>query len=494
MSERSDQGSQPQFGSNLDRAYDLQAFREQGGRLIERLAGYLEGALDRQGPVLAPMDPEALLAQVEAGFPRWPDEGKGVLEELLMGVVRHSNHVHHPGFVGHQVSAPLPQAILAEMVGSLLSNGMAVWEMGQLQTVMERRVVEYLCGKLGWPSSSDGVLTSGGSLGNLTALLAARQAKAGYDVWAEGQREPMSLLVSEQAHYCISRSVQCMGWGAKGAAPVPTDDRFRLRPEALEQVLKHCQDDGRQVLAVVASCCSTAAGSFDPLPEIADFCEENNLWLHVDGAHGASLCLSEEHKHTLRGIERADSVVWDLHKMMALPALNTAVLFREGARSYEPFAQSASYLYQGEEREQEWFQIGRRTMECTKRGLSITAYCMLQSAGTELFAENVERLIRRASDLADRLQAAPDFELATYPEANILCFRHLPEGESTNPADLDAHQARIRAAVLEAGDFYITQARLNDKLWMRVTISNPFTSEADLDRLIAAIREAAQQD
>lgn len=484
-----DQDSQPQLGSHLDRAYDIKAFREQGASLIERLADYLDAALNRQGPVLEPMDPEVLLAEVEAGFPRWPDAGKELLEKLLMEVVRHSTHVHHPGFVGHQVSAPLPQSILAEMVSSLLSNGMAVWEMGQLQTVMERRVVEYLCGNLGWDSSSDGVLTNGGSLGNLTALLAARQAKAGYDVWAEGQREPMSVLVSEQAHYCISRSVQCMGWGAKGAAPVPTDARFRLRPDALELALGRCRDEGRQVLAVVASCCSTAAGSFDPLPEIADFCAENDLWLHVDGAHGASLCLSEKHKATLRGIERADSVVWDLHKMMALPALNTAVLFREGARSYEPFAQSASYLFQGEEREQEWFQIGRRTMECTKRGLSVTAYCMLQSAGTELFAENVERLIGRAHDLADRLQAAPDFELATYPEANILCFRHIP----TEAADIDAHQARIRQAILQAGDFYITQARLNDALWMRTTISNPFTSESDLDRLLAAIRRIAIQ-
>lgn len=470
--------------SGLLQAYDPEAFRQLGHRIVDQLANYLGGTLASEGPVLVPQDPEELLGEVPGLDARAADGGE--LEHWLDEVLRHSNHVHHPSFLGHQVSVPLPASVLVEMVSALLSNGMAIWEMGQLHTVMERRVIEWLAGAVGFAPGADGILTHGGSLGNLTALLAARQAKAGYDVWTEGQREPMAVLVSDQAHYCVARAVQCMGWGAEGAAAVPTDARFRLRPEALEGIWKRCQDEGRRVLAVVASSCSTAAGSFDPLHELADFCAEHDLWLHVDGAHGASLALSERYRGPIQGIERADSVVWDLHKLLALPALNTAVLFRDGARSYEPFAQEASYLFEDATR-QEWFQIGRRTLECTKRGLSVTAYAVMRALGTDLFASNVERLVSQAHALADRLEAADDFELATYPDANILCFRHLPK----DGRDLDAHQALVRRKLIESGRAYITQARLRDALWLRVTVQNPWSGDAQMEGLMDELRRVA---
>lgn len=466
----------------LTAAYDPAAFRELGSRVIDQLAMHLESALAGAGKVLAQRDPEDLLAAFDQGF---ASAGKpGEVERLVAEVLRHSNHVHHPRFVGHQVSAPPPVAALLEMVSALLSNGMAIWEMGQIQTVMERRVIEWLSSQAGLPAAASGVLTHGGSLGNLTALLAARQAKAGYDVWTEGQREPMAVLVSTQAHYCVARSVQVMGWGAAGAAAVPTDARFRLRPEELETALRRCADAGRQVLAVVASSCSTAAGSFDPLHEIAAFCADHDLWMHVDGAHGASLALSERLHAPIDGIERADSIVWDLHKMMGLPALNTAVLFRDGARSYEPFAQEASYLFEDADR-QEWFQIGQRTLECTKRGLSVTAYILLQSLGTAWFRSNVERLVDVARAFAAALEAAPDFELACAPDANILCFRHLPGDDR----DLSEHQADLRRRLVASGRAYITQARLNGELWLRATIQNPWTAKDDCLQTVGAIRE-----
>ncbi len=472
----------------LRAAYDPDAFLQQGGRVVAQLAAYLEGAYAGKGPVLEPTDPNELLGALPPIGHAEPAPGE--FERLLGEVIAQANHVHHPGFIGHQVSAPLPASVLADMSSALLSNGMAIYEMGQMHTAMERRVLQWLGGQIGFGEGSDGVLTHGGSLGNLTALLAARQAKAGYDVWTEGQRGPMAVLVSDQAHYCVARAVQCMGWGAKGAATVPTDDRFRLRPDALEETLKQAQDDGRQVLAVVASSCSTAAGSFDPLEEIADFCEAHNLWLHVDGAHGASLALSGRYAHVLRGIERADSVTWDLHKLLALPALNTAVLFKDGQRSYEAFAQEASYLFD-DSAPKEWFQVGQRTMECTKRGLSVVAYTMLQSAGTELFRANVERLMEVAHFLADEVEASDDFELATYPDANILCFRHVPKASALSPTELDEHQARLRTALIQSGRAYITQAKLRGRLWLRTSVQNPMTSRETMTQLLQDLRALA---
>ncbi len=468
----------------LSEAYDPEAFRALGHQMIDGLADYLTQARDSKMPVLPVVDPTQLRDETPSEFPEDPQGG---FAESLLEVVSRSNHLHHPGYVGHQVSVVIPPAILAEMTSALLSNGMAVFEMGQLQTVMERAVVKFLASKLGFPSEADGVLTHGGSLGNFTALLAARQAKAGHDIWTDGHQKPLAVLVSDQSHYCISRTIQAMGWGAGGIVSVPTDDQFRLDPQHLQASLDRARSEGRQVIAVVANSCSTATGSFDPLPPIADFCAANDLWMHVDGAHGASLAFSDKYRGALEGIERADSVVWDLHKMLGLPSLNTAVLFREGERSYESFAQQASYLFDEQANRDEWHNIGLRTMECTKRGLGVTAYTMLRSLGTRVFADKVERLMDLTRDLADILEGEDEFEMACPPEANILCFRHLAEVD-----DLNAHQVAIRQQVLERGNFYLVQTKLGDATWLRVTIMNPFTTMSHFWDLVEEIREVGE--
>lgn len=474
--------------------FDPKAFGRLAQRVVSLLEAHLASAQERELPVLPSCSPEALLAEWSSEFPsdgaRAEEAGQGLVEDLGR-LLERSIHVHHPGYIGHQISVPIPAASLVEMTNALLSNGMAVYEMGQLQTVMERRVIEFLARCVGFDEQADGVLTHGGSLGNFTALLAARQAKAGYDVWTEGQAQPMSVLVCEQAHYCIARAVQAMGWGAQGAWPVASGDDYRMDLADLPRALAAAREAGRQVVAVVGSACSTATGSFDSLEGIADFCAAEGLWFHVDGAHGASLSFSNTHRSLLKGIERADSVVWDLHKMLGLPALNSAVLFRSRRRSYEAFAQEASYLFSDEAPEDQWFNIGQRTLECTKRAMGSTAYLMFRMLGTAWFGEQVDRLIARTQELHGLLEAADDFETAHRPAANILCFRHLPSS-ALNAAELSAHQERLRRELLNRGRFYIVQTRLRGELWLRVTVMNPGTSSEELRALIEGLREAAQ--
>lgn len=469
----------------LDDAFDAEKFRTTGHRWVDQMADYLcRAAAGQEMPVLPYVPPAEMLEGIAGDFPSEPG---GDLLDQLETLVASSNHLHHPRYIGHQVATVLPHAALIEATNALLNNGMAVYEMGQMQTAMERRVVEYLGELLGFPADADGILTHGGSAGNLTALLAARQAKAGHDVWTDGQSEPFAVLVSEQAHYCIARAVQIMGWGAGGAIPIATDDKFRITKKALRAGYDLAEQQGRRVLAVVASSCTTATGSFDPLEEVAEFCKENELWLHVDGAHGASLAFSEKHGGRLAGIEHADSVVWDLHKLALMPALVTAVLFREGRRSYESFAQEASYLFESPDPGIEWSDVGRRTLECTKRGLGVTAFTMLQTYGTRMFGDHVDLLIERTQQFAAMLDDADDFEIATEPEVNILCFRHKP----ATCDDVDALNRRLRDQLLRSGEFYIVQTQLRGATWLRITIMNPTTSLCDLEHLLGRLRELA---
>lgn len=469
-------------------AFDPEAFRADGHAVVDLLADHLAAA--RRGapmPVLPRVAPDEMLARWPA---RFDDHGGVPLAELVARALVDSNHLHHPGFVGHQVTAPLPSAALCDLVSALLNNSSAVYEMGPASTAMERSVLAWSAARLGLGPHADGILTSGGSAGNLTALLVARQAMAGFDAWREGDHAgpPLAVLASDQAHYCVRRAAQVMGLGEGGVVTVPTDDAYRMRPDRLDASLAAAEHAGRRVIAVAASAASTATGAFDPLPEIADFCARRGLWLHVDGAHGASLALSRRHRHLLDGIDRADSVVWDAHKMMLLPALITMVLYRDGRRSYEAFSQQASYLFAETDRAP-WYDLAGRTLECTKPMMALTLYAALAGHGPTLFEDYLDGVMALTARFADALRDAPDFDLALQPACNIVCFRHTPKGAT----DLDALQDRIRRRVLAEGGFYIVQTRLRTGLYLRTTLINPATREQDLVDLMATIRRAAAE-
>lgn len=426
---------------------------------------------------------------------RWPaafsDEPTEPLQTLFGRVIDDSNHLHHPRFMGHQVAAPVPAAALAEFVAAFLNNGMAVYEMGPATSVMERQLARFLAARLQMPASADAVFTSGGSLGNLTALLAARQARAGFDVWHEGAREGASLavLVGGHTHYSVKRAVQVMGLGADAAVSVPVDERFRMRADALTDALKRAEDGGRRVFAVVASAGSTATGAHDRLEPVADFCERHALWMHVDAAHGGSAAFSARYRSRLAGIERADSVVWDLHKLALLPALVTAVVFKEQSRSYAAFAQEASYLFAGRPPQEEWMNSAVRTLECTKRMMVLEMWAVLSACGEKLLEDYVDHTYALATSLASRIASDSELELAVDPETNIVCFRHLPPGVTGE--ELDAHNARVRERLVEGGEVYIVQTRLPAGLFLRVTLMNALTDDGDLERMIAAVKIAA---
>ncbi len=188
----------------------------------------------------------------------------------------------------------------------------------------------------------------------------------------------------------------------------------------------------------------------------------------------------------MQGIARADSVVWDAHKLMLMPALVTAVIFRDGRRSYEAFAQQASYLFAEVSPEQQWFNLAGRTLECTKLMMSLKVYAALGLHGPAFFGGYVDGMFALTQSFAGAIEAAPDFELALRPQANIVCFRHRPDGLAPGP-ELDRRQAQVRQRLIEDGSFYMVQTRLPAGLHLRTTLLNPFTTIDHRD-LLQAIR------
>jgi L-2,4-diaminobutyrate decarboxylase len=469
--------------SSLAAAFDPEAFRAQGHRLVDALADRLTAVRAGNGGVCSTVAPGDEFAHWSARMEAPPQE----VADFLAEFAARSIQLHHPRFMGHQVCPPAPAAALAGLAAELLNNGMAVYEMGPAATALERWLVQRTALALGFPDG-DGFLTSGGTLAMLTALLAARARQLGEEALVRGTEPRWAVIASEEAHYCVARAAQAMGWGRDGFAGVPTDARFKMRVDLLDAAFDDAVRRGRTPIAVVGSACSTSTGSYDDLGAIADFCERRSLWFHVDGAHGAAVAFCPELRHLVAGIERADSAILDFHKMLLTPALATAVLFRNGEASWPAFLQRAQYLWD-DASGGDWHNIGRRTFECTKLSMSVKIAALWRAHGEALFAENVRALHATARTFAARLRERPGFEIAVEPESNIVCFRLRPPGLAD--AELDALNATARRRIVASGEFYIVQTALRGRTWLRTALMNPFTQPADLDALLDALERIA---
>jgi len=466
-------------------AYSPETFRQQAHALVDLLADQLSQDMLAEAPVLPYAAPDDLLAYWEADF-RQPVNNDPL--PVLADIVKRSIHLHNPRYMGHQVAPPLPLAALTGLLTGLLNNGMAVYEMGMTANALERIVTQWLAQKMQLGDEAGGLLTSGGTLANLTALLTARAVAVADNVWEEGYADSsrLAIMVSEEAHYCVDRAARIMGLGRDGIIKIPTNERFQLRTDLLETYLEQARSNGLTVFAVVGCACSTSTGSYDDLTSIADFCEKHKLWFHADGAHGGAVVLSDNYRPLVRGIERADSVVVDFHKMMMIPALVTAVLYRRDLDSYQTFQQKAQYLW-NDATAKDWFNSGKRVFECTKLMMSAKVYTVLKTYGEAIFTANVETLYQLASRFADRVRSRPEFELAVEPESNIVCFRYVGNGHTV--AQLDSLNTQIRGKLLKDGRFYIVQTTLRGRVYLRVSLMNPLTTDAHLEELLDEIHQ-----
>ncbi len=476
----------------IDQMFDSAQFSSTGHALIDILTQYLQTSLTGSQALMNWRGPKIADQDWQQKLPEQPTlDAASLLQLLQQDILPHGLAIHHPHNLGHQVATPLPLAALCDLVASLTNQAMAVYETGPAATLIERQVIRWLTSLIGWDSTqADGVLTSGGAQANLTALLAARQHCAGWNVWQQGHQgqKRLCLLASEHAHYSVMRAAGIMGLGTDAVVSVACDAQGRMSIASLQQAYAKCMAAGATIIAVVASAGCTPTGSIDPLRAIAEFCQTHQLWLHVDGAHGASALLSEQQRGLLDGIELADSVVWDGHKLLYMPATVSAVLFRRGQDSYAAFAQDASYLFQDNAHEAQAFNTSYRTLECTKRMMGLKLWAAFSLYGTQGLGLLVDHAFANARDMAQQIKAHAEFELLMPPATNIVCFRHRPA--DIEGAALSQHQTRLRLSLVESGAFHLTQVQLDGAIWLRCTLMNPYTEASHIASLLQALAQA----
>jgi L-2,4-diaminobutyrate decarboxylase len=469
---------------------DADTTSDAAAEITSLVVDYLDATRDINRPVSTSLTSAQIAARFDEPLPREGSPLATIAARLRDDVMSDCNRLYHPRAMGHQVSPPLPAAIWTEALIGALNQSVAVAEMSPTATVMEHRVVRWMCELAGYGAGSGGTLTSGGTEATLTALLAARSATIP-DVWTNGVGANSPVVVcGEHAHYAVARAVGELGVGMRNVVTIASRN-WRMDTNVLRPTLDRLEAEGRNVMAVVATAGSTATGSFDDLETIGELCEARGIWLHVDGAHGASALLSARHRGRLRGLERARSIAWDPHKMMLLPLAAGLILVRDERDLESAFSQRAPYLFHGAEGERSWDQ-GTRSFQCSRRADVIKLWVALQRYGANGIGALYDRLCDVAMAMHDMLVAHPSFEVLHEPEANILCFRWIGDGSLDDDA-LDVANRDLRERYNRSGDGWVTATNLDGRRVLRVTIMNPRTTVGDARAVVDGLARMADK-
>lgn len=467
---------------------------ESGAEIIALVSEYLAETRGGEGRVSTDRTPEEISVRFDEPLPHGGMTISALVNRLRTDVISDCNRLYHPMYMGHQVAPPLPVAVWTEPLISVLNQSVAVWEMSPTATVIEHRVIRWMTDLVGWGDASAGTLTSGGTEATFTALLAARNTVIP-DSWINGVgSNPPVVLCGEHAHYAVSRALGELGLGVQSLITVASRN-FRMDPEALRVALDDVDRSGKRVMAVVATVGSTATGSFDDLEAIGTICNERRIWLHVDGAHGASALLSRSRAGTLRGLRHARSLAWDPHKGMLLPIATGMLLMQDREDLHRAFAQRAPYLFHERVGSRAW-DLGVESFQCSRRADVLKLWVALQRYGADGIGRVYDHLCDVTHGLYTAIMARRDFEALHAPESNILCFRYV--GASDRSADsIDALNRELRARYNRSGKGWITLTVLDGRPVLRVTMMNHRTrarhTEALLDGLAAEAASLVSQ-
>ncbi|MDA8948534.1 aminotransferase class I/II-fold pyridoxal phosphate-dependent enzyme [Flavobacteriaceae bacterium] len=466
-------------------------------RISLLLDHYLKESKKGNDKVLDQKTPEVIAADLQLltvfknGFDNLEN-----LEEFVKIYLTHTNHLSNPKYMGHQVAVPQDLSGIPDWIHGTINNPSSLYEMGPAGAALEGFMINWMLSKLNWfkgndlcdfsnyPKNGSGVLTHGGSIANLTALSAARAAITP-EAWSEGNPSDLVVIGPATAHYSVVRALSIMGMGKKAFVPVPVDSNEVILTTHLERVYNEVKSQNKRVMAVVANACATSSGLFDPMEEMAAFCKKHNLWFHVDGAHGAVALLSEKEKEKVAGIEKADSIIWDAHKMLQVPALCTAVLFKNQEHQWNNFRQKGSYVFH--ENEVIGMDSMPFTVECTKSALGTKLFWSFALKGEQAMTDFIETSFQKAHDLYEYLNPLKDFHCPYPPQSNILCFQFRPDQLS------DQNQLALRYELINSGEFYITSCEFQGKRFLRTVLMNPDTSHKDFVKLAEAITQIGTQ-
>lgn len=468
---------------SLDPA-DWDAFRSLAHRALDDTLDALAGIRER--PAWRAMEPELKAAIVDDPLPLAPSDAADVYAAFAERIAPYGVDNRHPRFFGWVHGAGTPVGVLAEMLAAGLNAN--VGGRDHAAVYVERCVIKWWRELFGFPAGASGMLTTGSSMANAIAILVARRAALGPAARESGVGGAELVgYASHEAHGSVRRAFDVAGLGGEALRSLALDDRCRLDLDALRAALAADRAAGRRPFVVVATAGSAGVGAIDDLPALADLCSREQLWFHVDGAFGAMARLAPSERHLVAGMERADSLAFDLHKWMHVPYDCGAVLVRDGALHAATFADEAPYLVRterGTAAGAPWFTDFGPELSRGFRALKV--WFAMKTFGVEALGAQVARCCALARELGARIAHTPELELLAPATLNIVCFRYAGTVPETQR---DALNAAIVVALQESGVAVPSTTRVGGKLGIHLNVMNHRTLPEDLAITLDAVLE-----
>ncbi|MGI9624931.1 MAG: pyridoxal phosphate-dependent decarboxylase family protein [Acidimicrobiales bacterium] len=426
--------------------------------------------------------------------------------EAVDQVLRYSVHTSHPLFMNQNFAGADPLAVAGDWLGAALNTTAATYEAAPVFTLMERAVLRRLARIIGFPApvgaEPPGLFCAGGSLASLMALQLARH-RIDPQIVAHGMSsQRFAVFVSESSHYSIEKNAAVLGIGSGAVVKVRTTHSGAMDTESLATEIKRAREQGATPLAVVATSGTTVTGAFDPLGPIADLCAGEDIWMHVDACYGGSALFSDDQRWRLEGIEKADSVVWNLHKMMGMTQQCTVLLVREPSGLQACFATGADYLFQPDKLYGD-LDAGDNTIMCARRVDVLKLWLAWKSHGDMGFGARVDHAVGLADHARQSIaRGALGLRAIVAGDFTNVCFLWSPPHLRSTPItdlDADAQQRlhslppRVKARMQREGKMMLSYQPVNGINAFRLIVMNPEVQVADVDLVLATVARYSEE-
>lgn len=441
--------------------------------------------------------PEAIAAALAKSeiCPEFGYDLQQILNNIGENILSNSVIVAHPTCIAHLHCPPLIPALAAEMLINATNQSMDSWDQSPAATLLEQQVVNWLCGLFGYDPGADGIFTSGGTQSNFMGLLLARDRYArdhlNWNIQTQGlppDFHRFRILCSTVSHFTIRQAAALLGLGEQAVVMVETDDNYRLCSAAVERKLADLQQQELLPIALVATVGTTDFGSIDPLPELAACAKLHQLWLHVDAAYGGGLILSDRHQHQLTGIEAADSITVDFHKLFYQPISCGAFLLKDKSH-FDLMKLHADYLNPETNIDAGIPDLVAKSVQTTRRFDALKLFVSLQALGRKKLGEIVDTTIELAKESARLIAADSGLELANFPTINAIVFRYCPQKETWT----DRINSQIRETLMRQGKAVVAQTKIGKLTYLKFTLLNPRTTLEDISAILSDVKRLGKE-
>jgi aromatic-L-amino-acid decarboxylase len=458
--------------------------RDWGNSVIQFMADYHASLRDRK--VYRHMSSREIRDRLDPVLPIKRTDFEGLLNVFREAIVPFARQNAHPRMFGYVQSPGTPLAAYADLLASTLNANLTVWRSAPAPVELERLTIDWIRQILGFNPGAGGLFVSGGSMANLAAIAAARQAK-------DDSSGRLRIYASSETHFSITKAATLLGIGRENVCQIAVDERFKIQVDDLVTRITSDLEAGYVPSCVVANAGTVNTGAVDPLGEIREVANRFQLWMHVDGSYGAFSILAESARKLFAGIELADSVALDPHKWLYLPVDVGCVIYREPETARAAFAHEAEYTRIIGEEADEAFAFWDYGPELSRRFRALKVWMLLKGVGLDALGQEIENNLACARYLESMVRASEDFEMVAPVELSIFCFRHVPVQLKNESAEaIDAFNERLLVALQQDGSSYLSNATLGGRFALRGCVLNYRTTLRDMEILLDDLRRVAK--